>query len=143
MKLFIDTNILFDYAFPLSPHHAPAKQLIDLSPELGHELITSPYSYLTAFYSLRKHLRVEHTAAFLLQMSKRVLIQDTSLSEQIPLHLLAIASAGKGDLEDLCQQDIAVKSGADVIITRDLQFIVQCEKVGIMAIQADLFLASQ
>ena len=143
MKLFIDTNILFDYAFEESAHHFPAKGLIDQAPKLGHELFTSPYSYLTAFYSLRRHLGTANTAQFLYQMSHRVLIENGEVHQNLQQHLLRVAIAGTGDIEDLYQQDIAVALKADAVITRDRQFIQQCQETNLAAYLPDVFLAGE
>ena len=112
-RLFLDTNIVIDVLGRREPFCSDAVQLFTMAYNKQIQLIVSPMTYATAAFILRKHgpegLRK-------LLSNFRQLSHVATTNEQIIDDSLA---SQFDDFEDAMQYYTAIKSNADIIITRN------------------------
>lgn len=112
-KLFLDTNIVIDMLEERKPYSDDAVKLFTMAYYKKVKLIVSPITYSTAAYLLRKHGENEVRR---LLANFRQLSHVATTNEQVVDNSLA---SQFDDIEDAIQYYTAVKSNADVIITRN------------------------
>lgn len=112
-KLFLDTNIVIDVLEERKPYSDDAVKLFTMAYYKKVKLIVSPITYSTAAYLLRKHGENEVRR---LLANFRQLSHVATTNEQVVDNSLA---SQFDDIEDAIQYYTAVKSNADVIITRN------------------------
>ena len=117
MKLFLDTNILFDFISGREPHFSSAQRLVVMKAFGDVELCVSGKSYTDIFYILKKYQGAQEIQDSFLDSLDIFTI--CSLEED---DLRAACKLGWPDFEDALIEISAQKMGADYLITRDLGF---------------------
>ena len=112
-KLFLDTNIVIDILEERKQYSEDAVKLFTMAYYKKVKLIVSPITYSTAAYLLRKHGVAEVRR---LLSNFRRLSHVAMTNEQVVDNSLASQFE---DIEDAIQYYTAIKSNADIIITRN------------------------
>lgn len=119
MRLFLDTNVLFDLFQAERPHHVHSNALAKAAVRGRVELVISAASVMTVLYSLRKYgLPIHMVMDRLNLLLPHVQVAPTGVSE-----LLAGINSGWSDLEDAIQFHSALAAGSmDAIVSNDTDF---------------------
>lgn len=119
MKLFLDTNVLFDLFLSEREQHAGSNALAKAAIRGNVQAVISATSVLTVLYSLRKYgLRMDLVVARLSALLPHLIIAHIGQAE-----LLAGINSGWNDLEDAVQFQAALKAGGvDAIVSNDKDF---------------------
>jgi predicted nucleic acid-binding protein len=114
MRLFIDTNVLFDILGQRPPFCRDARRLIFMQAFGDAELWAAPQSYLDIFYVLRKSTSCDDLQKRLALSLQRINLCTTGHED-----IQKAASMAWNDLEDATIAVCCAKTGADYLITRD------------------------
>jgi predicted nucleic acid-binding protein len=117
LKLFLDTNVLYDYFAGRDPFFANAERLVIMKIFGDAELITSSQSYADIFYSLKKH-----RDSALIQNAFNDSLGVFSICSLDADDIKAACEMGWQDFEDALIAVSAKKVGADYLVTRDRSF---------------------
>lgn len=114
-RLFLDTNIVIDVLERREPFCHDAVRLFTMAYNKQIQLIVSPITYTTASFLLRKHgpEGVRSLLSNFRQLSKVATTNERTVDD-------SLASQFK-DFEDAMQYYTALKSKADIIITRNIK----------------------
>ena len=112
-RLFLDTNIVVDVLERREPFCHDAVRLFTMAYNKQVQLIVSPMTYSTASFLLRKHgpEGVRNLLSNFRQLSRVATTNERTVDD-------SLASQFR-DFEDAMQYYTAVKTKADVIITRN------------------------
>lgn len=111
-KLFVDTNIVIDLLQKREPFYQDAAKLFAMAYYKKVRLLVSPTTYTTASYLLQKN----NPDVKMLLSNLRQLVRISTISEQTIDDSLA---SSFNDFEDAVQYYSAIRSKAEVIITRN------------------------
>ena len=114
MRLFIDTNVLFDVVAQREPFFEASKKLFIMQAYGDAELWAAPQSCLDIFYVLKKVRPADEVQKALAHVLDRVSLCATGHAD-----MQAALSAGWNDAEDALIGVSARKVSADYLITRD------------------------
>ena len=115
MRLLIDTNVILDVFMRREPFFADSYRAIRTAAEQGHECLLSASAATDIFYILRKHLKSpEEAKARLRDLAKLAQFTDVQ-----PADIDTALTAEMPDFEDAVVNAIAVRVGADYILTRN------------------------
>ena len=117
MRLFLDTNVLFDYISGRTPHFSNAQNLMIMKTFGDVELSVAGKSYTDIFYTMKKEQSVYEIQDSILDSLK---IFDVCSLERDDIE--AACKLGWPDFEDALIEISAQKVGADYLITRDAEF---------------------
>lgn len=114
MKVFLDTNIVIDFLAQRQDFYTKAAKLISDLQQGRHKIFCSSLTFATAYYICKRGRTHQDTINLLKAFAKicHITIVDEIIVES------ALNSDFK-DFEDSMQYFSAVKTKADVIITRD------------------------
>ena len=114
MRIFVDTNVLFDVFAQREPFFEAAKKLFIMQAFGDAELWAAPQSYLDIFYVLKREHPGTELHAALGKSLERVNLCATEHAD-----VAAACSAGWNDVKDALIAGAARKIGADYLLTRD------------------------
>lgn len=113
-RIFLDTNVMFDFLSERNPFYKDAARILTYSESNGLEIYVSPLSYANVCYFLTK-FKDNKLAYNKLKMFKS--ISKVSVMSEVTVDK-ALASDFK-DFEDALQHFSALESKCEIIITRD------------------------
>ena len=113
-RVFVDTNIIFDWLAKREPYYEYAKELFLKSEHKEIEILISTMSYISTEYILRKQIGKEK-ARQALSAIRTISLVCSSGEKEIDLSLLSSMK----DFEDSFQYYTALNNSAQVIITRN------------------------
>ena len=115
MRLLIDTNVILDIFMRREPFFADSYRAMRTAAEKEYECLLSASAATDIYYILRKHLKSpEEAKARLRDLAKIAQFTDVQ-----PADIDAALSADMPDFEDAVVDAIAVRVGADYILTRN------------------------
>ena len=115
MRILIDTNVILDVFMRREPFFADSYRAMRTAAEQGYECLLSASAATDIFYILRKHLKSpEEAKARLRDLAKLAQFTDVQ-----PADIDAALTAEMPDFEDAVVDAIAVRVGADYILTRN------------------------
>jgi len=114
MKLFWDTNIMFDFLGERDPFYISAAKIATLADKREVTIITSALSYATISYLLAKYESLEKIKDKLRKF--KVISEVCELDELIIEKSL---NSDFSDFEDSLQYYSALRTECDIIITRN------------------------
>lgn len=115
-KVFLDTNILFDYIARRGEFFEPAAQIVQLGQQHDCQILVSALSFATASFILESHHKLPNDAVV------RKFAEFVKMCNVTPVDSLIIDEAiasNFSDFEDAMQYYSAIREGADAIITRN------------------------
>ena len=115
MRLFIDTNVFFDFVLKRPRFHQQAQKIFNLGNFTTVELATNPNNFPHAFFEKRKDVGEQQAKAYF--RSLRKIITCVPFDDKIVDK--ALASNFPPDLEDGVNLQLAQAFFAHFIITRD------------------------
>ncbi|MBQ5528885.1 MAG: type II toxin-antitoxin system VapC family toxin [Bacteroidales bacterium] len=117
--VFLDTNVLLDYAFKDRIYHEYALLIFRTAQSGKLATYTSTQSLLDFVYIYTKgnKLRVKEVGAFIQNLCNSLTVCDT-----LKHHLIMAASHYDDDFEDAVQTSIAIDHYCEVIISGDNHF---------------------
>lgn len=113
-KIFIDTNILIDYLAERSPFYNSAAIIVSLAKNKKIRLLVSPLSFATANYILGKYYHDKDIIDMF-----RTFTKWCSITTMDPYTTTAAIENPFKDFEDALQYQSAIRSGSDIIVTRN------------------------
>lgn len=114
MNVFLDTNVLIDVLAKREPFYADSARLWTLAEQGRIEGFVSVISFNNIYYVVRR-LRTRQVAD-----RTMVLLRDTFTPVSLDKQILDQAiDGGFKDLEDAIQYFIAIRAGAECIVSRD------------------------
>lgn len=114
MRIFADTNVLFDIFAQREPFRESSFKLIVMQMFGNVEIWTAPQSYLNIFYVLSKTQPVSDLQNAMLKSLERVNICTTGHA-----NMQAALQAEWNDLEDALIAESCKSIAADYLLTRD------------------------
>lgn len=115
-RVWLDTNVLIDYLLRRTGFETPAIELVKKIE--GKEIIafTSIINLIHTHYQLRKLTTEPAARAILQNLTRLIHVQD------IPPDITsrALSNFSIADFEDAVQYELALPSGADFLLTRNL-----------------------
>lgn len=115
MRVFVDTNVLIDFVCQRGNFAEQANSLITLGFMGKVKLLTSALSYVTAMYVAHKY-DYQNVKESLISVSSFVEVLDLKSSTVIDM-----LSSDWKDYEDATQNQTAISSDADCIVTRNIK----------------------
>jgi len=118
MTVYLDINIVFDYLVGRQPFGNEVAQVITILRGDHAELYVAPNAIIMGYAFLRQQPdrkspeQIKHSLALFRKLANCVPIENKDIDE-------ALSKAKPADLEDGFQIVLAVKCGADIIITND------------------------
>lgn len=116
MILFLDTDVLLDFALDRKPFAQYAEKLIDLIQKGGVKTFIAWHSISNFYYLVNSKLDSELAKAFIKDLLHFVKIAKTSNEE-----LLLAMKLDIKDFEDAMQISAALAARADYILTRNVK----------------------
>lgn len=113
-KVFVDTDIVLDVITQREPFYLPAAKVFSLAAEKKMELYISPVLIANLFYILRKKIGKEEAINAIRKL--RIITKVAMVDEEI---VDLVLSSGFKDIEDGFQYYSALKTGIDVLLTRN------------------------
>ena len=113
-KIFVDTDIVLDVITQREPFYLPAARVFSLAAEKKIELYISPVLIANLFYILRKKIGKEEAINAIRKL--RIITKVATVDEGI---VDLVLSSGFKDIEDGFQYYSALKTGIDVLLTRN------------------------
>lgn len=114
MRIFADTNVLFDIFAQRAPYVASARKLMIMQAFGDAEIWAAPQSYLDIFYVLRKARPEADVQRALAASLDRINLCTTSHED-----VRKACAAGWDDVEDALVGLSCKKVAADYLLTRD------------------------
>lgn len=114
MRIFVDTNVLFDVFAQREPYRESSSKIIAMQVFGDAELWAAPQSYLDIFYVLSKANQPDA-----LQSALHASLQKVNLCATEHEDVSAALLAGWDDAEDALIGVLCGKVGADYLLTRD------------------------
>lgn len=115
MRLLIDTNVILDVFMRREPFFADSYRAMRAAAEKEYECFLSASAATDIYYILRKHLKSPEEAKARL----RDLAQLAQFTDVQPADIDAALAADMPDFEDAVVDAVAVRIGADYILTRN------------------------
>ncbi len=115
MVLLIDTNILLDVSLKREPFYKDSKDIFDYCVSKNVTGIISAHSITNLWYIMRKQYTKEQRRYFINSLFDYFELESIDK----PKLFSAISREDFSDFEDCVQDECAVASGADFIITRN------------------------
>ena len=115
MRVFVDTNVLIDFVCQRGDFADEANNLVALGCMGKVQLLTSALSYVTAMYVAHKY-DYQRVKESLIAVSSFIEVQDLKSSTVIEM-----LSSDWKDYEDATQNQTAISSDADCIVTRNIK----------------------
>lgn len=120
MRVYLDVNVLIDLSIGRAPYGLEAAEAITVAQMNDMQIVTSPNSFVIAFFYARKQGLSPQFAKHSLALTRRMVdcvtvdaqVVDTALSRPIPK-----------DLEDGVQIEAAIAAGADIFLSNDKKFL--------------------
>lgn len=112
-KIFIDTNIILDFALKREPFYENAKQIIE---NIGNDIhlgFVSTSMITDIYYLLSKRKGNKKTIAFLKYFSRIITFLNVS-----PEIIIKSIESEPIDFEDAIQYEVALTNSLDYLITR-------------------------
>lgn len=121
MRLFLDTNVFFDFVFKRVPFYEDSKSVMAFSGDDDKELFISALTIVTGVYVSKKY---NHTTEEIKETFLKVLdfVNIADLSRQ---NVVAALESSWQDFEDCTQYETALDCGADYIVTRNKKDFIQ------------------
>ena len=116
MRVFVDTNVLFDIIAQREPFFEASSKLLVMQAFGEAELWAAPQSYLDIFYILSKQQPAETVQNALARSLRRINLCTTGHDD-----VLGAFTAGWDDAEDALIGSSCKKVGADYLVTRDAE----------------------
>ncbi len=114
-KIFLDTNVLFDFFAERKPFDKEAEEIMEIAYEKQAALFCSAISYTTVFYLLSKLNGKQK--AFMAIKDMRELIKTVTVDDQVIGKAL---ESGNTDFEDAIQLECALAiPNLHVLVTRN------------------------
>ncbi len=135
MKVFLDTNILIDYLLKRHPFYDSAKKVFDMCLYKIDGYVT-PHSLIDVFYMLSE--RTDATSDYCRETILKLRTVFCVVGENDASVLAAASNASFSDFEDSMQNESALFSGSDYIITRNKK---DFENSTIPVVTADEFMS--
>ena len=117
MRVFLDTNVLFDYISRRLPYHVDAQTLVVMKAFGDIELVVSGKSYTDVFYILKRQMD-----AYEVQASIKDSLDIFEICSLEADDIKAACELGWSDFEDALIEISARKVGVDYLVTRDGRF---------------------
>ena len=114
MRIFVDTNVLFDIIAQREPFFAASRKLLMMQAFGDAELWAAPQSYLDISYILGKTQPADRLQHSLATSLSRINLCTTSHED-----VLSALQSGWNDAEDALIGISCRKSNADYLLTRD------------------------
>jgi len=114
MRIFADTNVLFDIFAQREPFREVSYKLMIMQMFGDVEIWTAPQSYLNIFYVLKKSQPTSDVQAALSKSLERINLCTTSHAD-----MQAALDAGWNDVEDALIAVSCKSVAADYLLTRD------------------------
>lgn len=115
MRILIDTNVILDVFMRREPFFKDSYQAMRTAAEQDYDCFLSASAATDIFYILRKHLKSPAEAkARLRDLSQLVRFADVR-----PEDIDAALNADMPDFEDAVVDAVAIRIGADYILTRN------------------------
>ncbi|MDQ3100084.1 MAG: type II toxin-antitoxin system VapC family toxin [Bacteroidota bacterium] len=119
MRLFLDTNVLYDLFEKSRPFHVESRDLIGLGIQGRVELILTAVSITTVIYSLRKY----GMPMKILVERLNVIVSHVEIPPTGAIEVIKGINSGWSDLEDAIQFYSAISAGRiDAIVSNDKDF---------------------
>lgn len=117
MQVLVDTNVLLDYLLIREPYAKEAEMIIKACQEKVISGSIAAHSITNIFYILRKAYTVDERRSILLDICKLFHV------ESIDIYKLqnALKNERLSDFEDGLQEECAITSHADYIVTRNIK----------------------
>lgn len=115
MRVFVDSNVFFDYVLKRAPFFVDANALMLILNERVITAGTNPNNFPHVFYLLRKQygtVAAKHKLALL-----RAILECEPLTAEVID--MGLSKSGSVDLEDGITAILAQRYAADVLVTRD------------------------
>jgi predicted nucleic acid-binding protein len=135
MKVFLDTNILIDYLLKRHPFYDSAKKVFDMCLYKIDGYVT-PHSLIDVFYMLCE--RTDATSDYCRETILKLRTVFCVVGENDASVLAAASNDSFSDFEDSMQNESALFSGSDYIITRNKK---DFENSTIPVVTADEFMS--
>ena len=135
MKVFLDTNILIDYLLKRHPFYDSAKKVFDMCLYKIDGYVT-PHSLIDVFYMLSE--RTDATSDYCRETILKLRTVFCVVGENDASVLAAASNDSFSDFEDSMQNESALFSGSDYIITRNKK---DFENSTIPVVTADEFMS--
>lgn len=113
MRVYVDTNVLIDFVCQRDVFAEPANKLMALGCMGKIKLQTSALSYVTTMYVAHKY-GYQNVKESLMALTQFLDVQDLQAKTVIEM-----LSSNWKDYEDATQNQTALLSNADCIVTRD------------------------
>lgn len=134
MKVFVDTDIIYDLLAEREPFYQPAAKLFTKADEGKVQIFVSALTIANIHYLLSKHLSESEAKKILRKF--RILVQIVALNEKtIDLAL----NSDFSDFEDAIQYYCSIENDIEVLITRNLR---DYKKAQIVTMTAQDFISS-
>ena len=117
-KVFIDTNVLIDYAAERAPFCENATKVIELCAEERILGAIAVHSLLNMFYILRNHIP-DHNERRACLLDLAEIFEIVEINGEMTAR--ALKNNAFKDFEDCVQAECAVKAQADYIVTRNVK----------------------
>lgn len=114
MRLFLDTNVVIDYALATRPDHAAAHDAMRCCLQRGDTLVLATSQVTDCYYILHKYLGQQETRSWLGK-----LLQLCELVPTSPSACAAALVSTLPDFEDAVQVETAREARCDYILTRN------------------------
>lgn len=114
MRVFADTNVLFDVFAQREPYRQSSCKLVIMQMFGDVEIWTAPQSYLNMFYVLKKARPAADVQRALAESLERINLCATSHAD-----MRAALEAGWDDAEDALMALACKNAAADYFLTRD------------------------
>jgi predicted nucleic acid-binding protein len=114
MRVFVDTDVLFDVFAQRQPFFEASQKLLIMQACGDAELWAAPQSYLDIFYILKKARPADEVQQALAHSLDRINLGTTGHED-----VMAACTAGWDDAEDALIGASCRKANADYLVTRD------------------------
>ncbi len=118
LKVFIDVNIIVDYALKRPQGYVHARQILQAIVDKQLEGYTGPVVIHIAAHLLKKVLGVDQAKEIVMALLNDVVVLNTN--QEI---IKAAMSSSMSDMEDALQYFTALHYQMDILITRDKDFV--------------------
>ncbi len=117
MRILVDTNVLLDYLLDREPYAKESKKIIRACQQKKLSGYIAAHSITNIFYILRKNYTVEERRMILLDICSLFTV------EGIDIYKLqnSLRNEVFSDFEDSLQEECAIASHADYIVTRNIK----------------------
>lgn len=115
MKVFLDTNIFFDFIFRRIPFYEDAKKVVALANNGKTELFISALSLVNAVYVSKKY----HYTEDAMRKTLTIILNFINVADLTKDNVISSLTSNWKDYEDCTQFKCAMDIDADYIVTRN------------------------